>query len=67
MRFGTGTVIARKLGAREIIDPRTFAVGSIAETYATYLDDFLGRLSIPAPGCTKHGKVMAIAGGDAEC
>lgn len=36
MRFGAGMVIARKLGAREIVDPRDFAVGSIAETYRTY-------------------------------
>ena len=134
MRFGAGMVIAKKFGAREVVDPRTFAVGSIAETYRTYpaigpllpamgysdqqvrdleatidrvpcdvvvvgtpidlsrlvkirkpivraryelqeigqpdlahvVDDFLGRLSRPAPGCTKHGKVMAIAADDAE-
>jgi predicted GTPase len=36
MRFGAGTVIARKLGAREIVDPRPFAVGSLAETFRTY-------------------------------
>ncbi len=36
MRFGAGMVIAKKFGAREIIDPRAFAVGSIAETYLTY-------------------------------
>ena len=36
MPFGAGTVIAKKLGAGEIIDPRAFAVGSIAETYRTY-------------------------------
>jgi predicted GTPase len=134
MRFGAGMVIARKFGAREIVDPRTFAVGSIAETYRTYpaigpllpamgysdqqvhdleatidrvpcdvvvvgtpidlsrlvkirkpvvragyelqeigqpdlahvMDDFLGRRSIPAPDCTQHGKVMAIADRDAE-
>ena len=36
MRFGAGTVIARKLGAREIVDPRPFAVGSIAETFQKY-------------------------------
>ncbi len=36
MRFGAGTVVARKLGAREIVDPRPFAVGSIAETYQAY-------------------------------
>lgn len=36
MRFGAGTVIARKCGAREIVDPRPFAVGSIADTYTAY-------------------------------
>jgi predicted GTPase len=36
MRFGAGTVMARKFGAGEIIDPRPFAIGSIAETYRTY-------------------------------
>jgi predicted GTPase len=36
MRFGAGTVLARKFGAREIVDPRPFAVGSIADTYRTY-------------------------------
>jgi predicted GTPase len=36
MRFGAGTVVARKFGARELVDPRPFAVGTIAETYRTY-------------------------------
>jgi predicted GTPase len=36
MRFGAGTVLARKLGAREIVDPRAFAVGTIAEMYRAY-------------------------------
>ena len=40
-----GTVIARKLGAREIVDPRPFAVG-IADTYRTY--PHVGPL-LPAP------------------
>jgi predicted GTPase len=34
MRFGAGTVLARKFGAAEIVDPRPFATGSIAEAYA---------------------------------
>jgi predicted GTPase len=29
-------VIAKKFGAREIVDPRSYAVGSIADTYRTY-------------------------------
>jgi predicted GTPase len=36
MRFGAGTVLARKFGAREIVDPRPYAVGSIAATFETY-------------------------------
>ena len=36
MRFGAGTVLARKFGAREIVDPRPYAVGSIAETFKAY-------------------------------
>jgi predicted GTPase len=36
MPFGAGTVAARAAGAREIVDPRPFAVGSIAGTYETY-------------------------------
>jgi predicted GTPase len=36
MPFGAGTVAARAAGAAEIIDPRPFAVGSIADTYAKY-------------------------------
>jgi predicted GTPase len=47
MRFGAGTVLARKFGAAEIVDPRPFAVGSIAETYRTY--PAVGRL-LPAMG-----------------
>ncbi len=47
MRFGAGTVLAKKSGAREIVDPRPFAVGSIAETYRTYPD--IGAI-LPAMG-----------------
>jgi predicted GTPase len=47
MRFGAGTVLARKWGAAEIFDPRPFAVGSIAATYDTYPG--IGRL-LPAMG-----------------
>jgi predicted GTPase len=47
MRFGAGTVLAKKFGAREMVDPRPFAVGSIAETYKTYPD--IGPI-LPAMG-----------------
>ncbi len=36
MSYGAGVVAARRFGAREIIDPRPWAVGSIADTYAKY-------------------------------
>ncbi len=36
MAYGAGWVAARRYGAREILDPRPFAVGSILETYAKY-------------------------------
>jgi len=38
MKFGAGTVGARKWGASEIVDPRPYAVGSIAETFRKYPD-----------------------------
>jgi predicted GTPase len=36
MSFGAGWVAARRYGAAEILDPRPWAVGSIAETFARY-------------------------------
>jgi predicted GTPase len=36
MAFGAGTVAARQAGAAELVDPRPFAVGSIAELYERY-------------------------------
>ncbi|MCL7937206.1 MAG: cyclic 2,3-diphosphoglycerate synthase [marine benthic group bacterium] len=36
MAYGAGWVAARRYGASEIVDPRPFAVGSIADTYARY-------------------------------
>jgi predicted GTPase len=36
MPFGAGTVAARAAGALELVDPRPFAVGSIAATFAKY-------------------------------
>lgn len=36
MAYGAGWVAARRFGAKEIIDPRPFAVGSILETYKKY-------------------------------
>lgn len=36
MKYGAGTVIAQKLGAKEIVDPRPFTVNSITDTYKKY-------------------------------
>jgi len=36
MSYGAGYVAAKRFGAKEIIDPRKFAVGSIIETYHKY-------------------------------
>jgi predicted GTPase len=36
MKYGAGTVIAQKLGAAEIVDPRPFTVKSITATYQKY-------------------------------
>jgi predicted GTPase len=36
MAYGAGFVAARKFGAKEIVDPRPYAVKSIAATYAKY-------------------------------
>jgi predicted GTPase len=47
MGFGAGTAAAREFGARELVDPRPWAVGGIKETFATYSG--IGNL-IPAMG-----------------
>jgi predicted GTPase len=36
MNYGAGTLAAQTFGAREVIDPRPYAVQSIAETFAKY-------------------------------
>jgi predicted GTPase len=47
MKIGAGIVAARRFGAAEIIDPRPFAVGKLAETYRMYPS--IGTL-LPAMG-----------------
>jgi len=47
MPFGAGVVAARLHGAAELVDPRSCAVGEIAETFEKYLD--IGPL-LPAMG-----------------
>ena len=36
MPYGAGTVAARQAGATDLVDPRPYAIGSIAETFAKY-------------------------------
>lgn len=47
MSFGAGVLAAKQYGAMEIVDPRTYAVGSIAETFGKY--PHIGDL-LPAMG-----------------
>ena len=47
MQYGAAVIGAQKAGAAEIVDPREFAVGEIAETYERYPD--IGAL-LPAMG-----------------
>ncbi|MEN3189531.1 MAG: cyclic 2,3-diphosphoglycerate synthase [Atribacterota bacterium] len=50
MKYGAGIVAAQKFGAKEIIDPRPYAVGSIKDTYIKYPG--IGTL-LPAMGYGK--------------
>lgn len=36
MKYGAGVVAAQKYGAKEIIDPRPYAIGTIKDTFAKY-------------------------------
>ena len=47
MKIGAGTVAAKRYGARELVDPRPYTVGSITEAFVLYPD--IGIL-LPAMG-----------------
>jgi len=47
MKIGAGVVAAQRFGAAEIIDPRSCAVGRLADTFATYPN--IGKI-LPAMG-----------------
>jgi predicted GTPase len=47
MKIGAGTVAARKFGAKELVDPRPYAVGKLAKTFEIYPN--IGTL-LPAMG-----------------
>lgn len=49
MAFGAGVIAARKFGAKEVVDPRPHAVGSILKVYEDF--DHLGAV-LPAMGYT---------------
>ena len=51
MEYGAGTVAAEKFGASELVDPRPWAVGKIAETYEKYPE--IGIL-LPAMGYSEQ-------------
>lgn len=51
MRIGAGTVAAQKYGAAELVDPRNFAVGKLAETFKIYPN--IGTL-LPAMGYSEE-------------
>jgi predicted GTPase len=54
MPYGAATIFAKNSGAREIVDPRPYAVGSIREAYKKY--PHLGSI-LPALGYS--GKQVA--------
>jgi predicted GTPase len=51
MKYGAGILAAKKYGAREIVDPRPFLVGSLANTFKKYPG--IGSL-LPAMGYGKE-------------
>ncbi|MCL2047807.1 MAG: cyclic 2,3-diphosphoglycerate synthase [Defluviitaleaceae bacterium] len=51
MKIGAGIVAARRFGAAEIVDPRKYAVGKLAETFKIYPN--IGTL-LPAMGYGKE-------------
>ncbi len=51
MGYGAGVVAARRLGAAEIVDPRPYLVGSLAEVYERY--PHIGAL-VPAMGYSQE-------------
>ena len=51
MKIGAGYVAAKKFGAAEIIDPKPYAVGTIADTYKKYPDT---GIILPAMGYSEQ-------------
>ena len=66
MSFGAGTIAARRFGAGEIIDPRPFAVGSIAEAYLRFphLGPVVPALGYSAQQCEELKQTIENSGAD---
>ena len=65
MKFGAGKIAAEKYGAKEIVDPRPFAVGTIKETYNIY--PMMGNI-LPAMGYSdKQRRDLEETINSAEC
>ena len=50
MEYGAGFVAAEKFGARDYVDPRPFAVGTIIDTFEKYYADREEAFILPAMG-----------------
>ena len=65
MSFGAGTVAAQEAGVAERVDPRPFAIGSIAETFRKY--PHIGRV-LPAMGYSDEQlRELELTINKAEC
>ncbi|MEX2454190.1 MAG: cyclic 2,3-diphosphoglycerate synthase [Rhodospirillaceae bacterium] len=67
MAYGAGHVAALEGGAREIVDPRPFAVGRIAEMYREYphIGRVLPAMGYSAPELADLGATINASGADA--
>ena len=65
MKYGAGVVAAQKYGAKELVDPRRYSVGSISETFVKYPE--IGIL-LPAMGYgEKQSKELETTINAIEC
>ncbi|MEX1230238.1 MAG: cyclic 2,3-diphosphoglycerate synthase [Planctomycetaceae bacterium] len=66
MSYGAGTLAARQFGAGEIIDPRSAAVGTLAEIYRQYphLGDVVPALGYSTKQCGELAQTIEHSGAD---
>ena len=65
MKIGAGVVASERLGAAEIVDPRPWAVGSIAETFETYdVGKVLPAMGYSAGQLDEMAKIIDAADAD---